>query len=133
MRTVFVRLLASDGIWYQLQNSLPCTPTPLLCFSSTTNTAFLRAVVSSIFLPSPNILFSTWRYTSSHIRMIMLIAKTVLRLLYKFLLMVFRQMVMKVAAVRSYNAPERWEVRYLSWFDIQGNRRCLETGWRPHG
>lgn len=39
---------------------------------------------------------------------------------------------MKMAAMRSYNAPERWEVRYLSWFDIQGNQSCLETGWRPH-
>lgn len=35
--------------------------------------------------------------------------------------MVFGQTLLKVAEVKPYNAPEKWEVRYLSWFDIQGN------------
>lgn len=35
--------------------------------------------------------------------------------------MVFGHMSMKVAATKPYHAPERWEVRYLSWFDIQRN------------
>lgn len=35
--------------------------------------------------------------------------------------MVFGHMSMKVVATKPYHAPERWEVRYLSWFDIQRN------------
>lgn len=53
--------------------------------------------------------------------MIMLTVKIVLKVFKSFLLMVFGEMLMKVAVVKPYNAPERWEVSYLSWFDIHRN------------
>lgn len=76
---MFVRSLASDGIWYQLQTFLPhtSTPNPRLCFPSTTNTAPLSQVLVSLFPPSRCIFLSTYCRMSSDRIKVMRTVKTV--------------------------------------------------------
>lgn len=86
----------------------------------------------SMFPASRHGPLSTEYYVRSSITKIMRAVHTALQLLRSSLLTVFGHRLTTEAAGEPYPAPERWEVRYLSWFDIQGNSSCLETGWRPH-